>query len=117
MAWAAAPPGCCPPPGSRAARERGQRRRRRRRAGGASSVPRTGGGVGRDPHPAVPTHRVRPRAGGDGVPGRGGVGDTYETANTVPNLLFELVAAGALQAVLVPAMVEVLDGEGRAAAE
>jgi putative peptidoglycan lipid II flippase len=51
------------------------------------------------------------------VLGRGVLGDTYETANTVPNLLFELVAAGALQAVLVPAMVEVLDGEGRAAAE
>jgi putative peptidoglycan lipid II flippase len=51
------------------------------------------------------------------VLGRGVLGDTYETANTVPNLLFELVAAGALQAVLVPAMVEVLDRDGRAAAE
>ncbi len=51
------------------------------------------------------------------VLGRGVLGDTYETANTVPNLLFELVAAGALQAVLVPAMVEVLDRDGRAGAE
>jgi len=51
------------------------------------------------------------------VLGRGVLGDTYETANTVPNLLFELVAAGALQAVLVPTMVEVLDRDGRAAAE
>ncbi len=51
------------------------------------------------------------------VLGRGVLGDTYETANTVPNLLFELVAAGALQAVLVPTLVEVLDRDGRAAAE
>src|SRR6478752_1517930 len=51
------------------------------------------------------------------VLGRGVLGDTYETANTVPTLLFELVAAGALQAVLVPTMVEVLDREGRGAAE
>src|SRR6478752_168850 len=51
------------------------------------------------------------------VLGRGVLGDTYETANTVPNLLFELVAAGALQAVLVPTMVEVLDRDGRGAAE
>jgi putative peptidoglycan lipid II flippase len=51
------------------------------------------------------------------VLGRGVLGDTYETANTVPNLLFELVAAGALQAVLVPTLVEVLDRDGRVAAE
>ena len=51
------------------------------------------------------------------VLGRSALGDTYETANTVPNVLFELVAAGALQAVLVPALVEVLDRDGRAAAE
>ena len=51
------------------------------------------------------------------VLGRGVLGDTYETANTVPNLLFELFAAGALQAVLVPAMVDVLDRDGRTAAD
>jgi putative peptidoglycan lipid II flippase len=50
------------------------------------------------------------------VLGRGALGDTYETANTVPNILFELFAAGALQAVLVPGLVEVMGREGRAAA-
>jgi putative peptidoglycan lipid II flippase len=34
------------------------------------------------------------------------LGNTYETANTVPNLLFELIAAGVLQAVLIPTLVE-----------
>jgi len=33
------------------------------------------------------------------------LGDTYHAANTIPNLLFELFAGGALQAVLVPAFV------------
>jgi putative peptidoglycan lipid II flippase len=33
------------------------------------------------------------------------LGNTYQTANSIPNLLFELVAAGALQAVLVPVLV------------
>lgn len=45
------------------------------------------------------------------------LGNTYQSANTVPNLLFELMAAGALQAVLVPVLVEVLDRDGRASAE
>jgi putative peptidoglycan lipid II flippase len=45
------------------------------------------------------------------------LGNTYQTANGVPNLLFELFAAGALQAVLVPELVQVLDREGRAAAD
>jgi putative peptidoglycan lipid II flippase len=35
--------------------------------------------------------------------------NTYETANTVPNVVFELLAAGALQAVLVPALVATVD--------
>ena len=39
------------------------------------------------------------------VLGSGLLGDVYQTANLVPNLLFELVAAGVLQAVLVPAFV------------
>ena len=34
------------------------------------------------------------------------LGNVYETANTVPNLLFELIAAGVLQAVLIPTLVE-----------
>lgn len=37
--------------------------------------------------------------------GNGVLGDTYHAANTVPNLVFELVAGGALQAVLVPMFV------------
>ena len=45
------------------------------------------------------------------------LGNTYQSANTVPNILFELFAAGALHAVLVPTLVEVLDGHGRAEAE
>ncbi len=35
--------------------------------------------------------------------------NTYQTANTVPNVVFELLAAGALQAVLVPALVTTVD--------
>lgn len=34
------------------------------------------------------------------------LGNTYQSANTVPNLLFELIAAGVLQAVLIPTLVE-----------
>jgi putative peptidoglycan lipid II flippase len=45
------------------------------------------------------------------VLGNGVLGDTYHAANLVPNLLFELVAAGSLQAVLVPAFVAA-DREG-----
>src|SRR5947209_952239 len=36
------------------------------------------------------------------------LGNTYESANTVPNVLFELVAAGVLQAVLIPTLVELV---------
>jgi putative peptidoglycan lipid II flippase len=39
------------------------------------------------------------------VLGNGVLGDTYHAANTIPNLLFELFAGGALQAVLVPTFV------------
>jgi putative peptidoglycan lipid II flippase len=45
------------------------------------------------------------------------LGNTYQSANSVPNLVFELFAAGALQAVLVPTLVEALDTKGRAEAE
>lgn len=39
------------------------------------------------------------------VLGSGLLGDVYQTANMIPNLLFELVALGVLQAVLLPAYV------------
>ena len=39
------------------------------------------------------------------VVGTSFLGNTYQLANTVPNLLFELFAAGALQAVLIPHLV------------
>jgi putative peptidoglycan lipid II flippase len=44
------------------------------------------------------------------------LGNTYQSANTVPNILFELFAAGVLQSVLVPVMVEAVDARepGRA---
>ena len=45
------------------------------------------------------------------------LGNTYESANTVPNLLFELVAAGALQAVLIPTLVVHLDRDDQRGAE
>ncbi len=35
--------------------------------------------------------------------------NTYQNANTIPNILFELFALGALQAVLVPTMVRLVD--------
>lgn len=37
------------------------------------------------------------------------LGNVYQSSNTVPNILFELFAAGALQSVLVPVMVEAID--------
>lgn len=45
------------------------------------------------------------------------LGNTYQTTNTVPNLVFELFAAGMLQAVLVPELVGVLSARGRAEGE
>lgn len=55
------------------------------------------------------------------VLGRGSLGDLYQTANSVPNLVFELLAGGALQAALVPRFVaadrdDPERGLGRAAA-
>ena len=38
------------------------------------------------------------------VMGNGVLADVYLTANMIPNLLFELVALGVLQAVLVPSL-------------
>jgi putative peptidoglycan lipid II flippase len=37
------------------------------------------------------------------------LGNTYQSANMVPNLLFELLAAGVLQAVLIPTLVELAE--------
>jgi putative peptidoglycan lipid II flippase len=47
------------------------------------------------------------------VLGSGLLGDVYQTANLVPNLLFELVAGGVLQAVLVPTFVAARRHGGR----
>ena len=47
------------------------------------------------------------------VLGSGLLGDVYQTANLMPNLLFELVAAGVLQAVLLPTFVEARRTGGR----
>lgn len=40
------------------------------------------------------------------------LGNTYQSANTVPNLLFEVLAAGVLQAALIPSLVALYD-DGR----
>lgn len=45
------------------------------------------------------------------------LGNTYQSANSVPNILFELFAAGVLQAVLIPSLVPRIDGGRRAEAE
>lgn len=45
------------------------------------------------------------------------LGNTYQTANLVSNLLFELLAAGILSSVLVPPFVALIDGGRRAEAE
>jgi putative peptidoglycan lipid II flippase len=47
------------------------------------------------------------------VLGSGLLGDVYQTANLIPNLLFELVAGGVLQAVLVPTFVAARRAGGR----
>ncbi len=48
------------------------------------------------------------------VLGVGILGDVYQTANMIPNLLFELVAGGVLQAVLVPSFVAARRSGGNA---
>lgn len=45
------------------------------------------------------------------------LGNTYQSANTIPNIVFELFAAGALQAVLVPSLVKRFDGADDEGAE
>jgi putative peptidoglycan lipid II flippase len=46
------------------------------------------------------------------VLGTTALGDIYETANLVPNILFELFAAGSVQAVMVPALVAADERDG-----
>ena len=45
------------------------------------------------------------------------LGNTFSASNSVSNVLFDLLAAGALSAVLVPAFVELLEGHRAGAAE
>jgi len=45
------------------------------------------------------------------------LGDTYYTANTVPNILFDLVAGGALASIVVPVLAGPVDRGDRAAAD
>ncbi|MDZ7676333.1 MAG: lipid II flippase MurJ [Acidimicrobiales bacterium] len=47
-----------------------------------------------------------------GVLGTTFLGNTYQSANTIPNIVFELFVSGALQAVLVPALVQRFDRRG-----
>jgi len=45
------------------------------------------------------------------------LGNTFQASNSVSNILFELLAAGALSAVLVPTFVKLIDGDDRAEAD
>jgi len=45
------------------------------------------------------------------------LGNTYSTTNAVPNLIFELMAAGTFQAVLIPALVRLIDQDRHTEAE
>lgn len=51
------------------------------------------------------------------VLGTTSLGDAFQSANTLSNVLFELLAAGALSAVLVPAFVELLERDDHPGAE
>jgi putative peptidoglycan lipid II flippase len=51
------------------------------------------------------------------VLGTNDLGDAFQSANLLSNVLFELLAAGALSAVLVPTFVQLLDRGDQAAAE
>jgi putative peptidoglycan lipid II flippase len=51
------------------------------------------------------------------VLGTTSLGDAFQSANAVSNVLFELLAAGALSAVLVPTFVELLDRDDQPGAE
>ncbi|HEV7720337.1 MAG TPA: lipid II flippase MurJ, partial [Iamia sp.] len=45
------------------------------------------------------------------------LGDAFQSANSLSNVLFELLAAGALSAVLVPAFVQLIDAGDETGAE
>lgn len=45
------------------------------------------------------------------------LGNIYQSSNMIPNILFELFAAGILQSILVPIMVDAIDGTTRTEAE
>lgn len=45
------------------------------------------------------------------------LGNIYQSANMIPNILFELFAAGILQSILVPIMVDAVDGTSQSDAE
>ncbi len=51
------------------------------------------------------------------VVGLGALGNTYQSANTIPNVLYELVVAGVVQAVLIPTLVTQLERGDRDGAE
>ncbi|MGH9214928.1 MAG: lipid II flippase MurJ, partial [Acidimicrobiales bacterium] len=51
------------------------------------------------------------------VLGTTSLGDAFQSANSVSNVLFELLAAGALSAVLVPTFVHLLDRDDEPGAE
>ena len=51
------------------------------------------------------------------VLGTTSLGDAFQSANSVSNVLFELLAAGALSAVLVPTFVQLLDRDDQPGAE
>jgi putative peptidoglycan lipid II flippase len=51
------------------------------------------------------------------VLGTTSLGDAFQSANSVSNVLFELLAAGALSAVLVPTFVRLVDGDDQPGAE
>ena len=59
----------------------------------------------------VPHHRVVRVLAVGGALGTTFLGNTYQTANLVSNVLFELLAAGMLSSVLVPTFVALVDGD------
>ena len=60
--------------------------------------------AGFGPHPGLPAHGRR----------RTRLGDIYQAANTVPNIVFEIVAGGALASLVVPLLAGAVAGGDRA---
>jgi putative peptidoglycan lipid II flippase len=48
-----------------------------------------------------------------GIAERGSIADSYNLANTAPNIIYELILGGILTSVFVPVFVELLEKEGR----